>query len=170
MAFDPSGGSGGHRGPPAPGDAVPPWWEDDRGWNEDDGWGGFPRRRRSRVLKWTGIAVAGALVLGSAGSLVGVLLRGASPVALPVGNPGVAQTPGSTRRVDVNFVVTNPTGSAVTPVCDAVVVLRGERAIWHAWRVTVPTLAPDASESRGFVATVPSALPAGAQAVVTCRS
>lgn len=169
MTFDPSGGSGGHRGPPPPEGGLRPWWEDDRGWDEDDGWGEFPRRRRSRVLQWTGIVVAGALVLASASSFIGVVLGGSSTTALPVEDAQVAPAVGPGHRVEVTFEVSNPTGSTVKPAC-TVVVVRGDRVLWGPLRVMVPPLAAGTTAERGFRAAVPSALPDGSRAEVSCQS
>jgi hypothetical protein len=146
-----------------------PWWEDDRGWDEDDGWGAFPRRRRSKVLQWTGIVVAGALVLASASSFIGVVLGGSSPTTLPVRDVQVTPATGGGHAVDVTFVVSNPTGSTVAPVCTALVV-QGTRALWAVDRVEVRGLAAGATAERGFRATVPSALPDGSRAEVSCRA
>lgn len=89
MVFDPSSGAAGPPGtPPADGE-FSAWWDEDRWdggyWNPADdgdgsGTGNFPRRRKSRVVRATGLVVAVALVLGSVGTALEVVLGGSSTV------------------------------------------------------------------------------------------
>ena len=169
MTFDLPGGTGGHADPPQTGDVAPPWWEDDRGWGEDDEWGEFPRRRRSRVLQLTGVVVAAALVLGSVGGVIGVLLDGHSSVVLPTGD--VAVTPGTvgSRQVRITFEIENPTGSAVTPVCIVTVVYSG-RDILGPGQASLASLPAHAREQRVAEARTTSQLPDGSGAKVACET
>jgi hypothetical protein len=168
VTFDPSGGTGGHRGPPLPGDVAPPWWEDDRGWGDDDGWGEFPRRRRSRILQWTGVVVAAALVLGSAGSLAGVLLDDHSSVVLPTSDVTLATSAGG-RRLVITFEIENPTGADVAPIC-TVAVVYGGRDVVGPGEAQLGSLPAHARMHRGVTAAVTSSPPPGSRARVACRT
>lgn len=169
MTFDLPGGTGGHADPPQTGDVAPPWWEDDRGWGEDDEWGEFPRRRRSRVLQLTGVVVAAALVLGSVGGVIGVLLDGHSSVVLPTSD--VAVTPGTvgSRQVRITFEIENPTGAAVTPVCVLTVVYRGRDLVGPA-EAHLPSLAAHGHERLGVEVRTSSSAPRGSEAKVACQT
>jgi hypothetical protein len=150
MTFEAPGGPGGPRaGRPDPsggerfedGDAAP-WWEDHRGWNADDAWAPFPRRRRSKFLQLTGVVVAVTLVLGTAGSTLVIVLGGSSPQALPAEVASVVPLPaaGASVPVRVAFQVENPTGGSVRPAC-TVSVLRGDQVV-----ATVPVRASSLGE------------------------
>lgn len=168
MTFDPPAGAGGHRGPPLPGDVAPPWWEDDRGWGDDDGWGEFPRRRRSRILQWTGVVVAAALVLGSAGSLAGVLLDDHSSVVLPTKDVKLRTSAGG-RQLVITFEIENPTGAGVDPICTVAVVYSG-RDVMGPGEAQLGTVGAHAHMHRRLTAAVTSSPPPGSAAQVTCRT
>ena len=148
---------------------MPPWWEDDRGWDADDGWGELPRRRRSRVLQWTGIVVAAALVLGSAGTFLEVVLGGPSHAALPVDGAVFVPPAGAGDRVEVRIEVENPTGSAVVPVC-TVAAARGARAVVVADQAALPSLAAGAVERASVPTALPAATVTGSRPEVACRT
>lgn len=130
MTFEPPDGSG--KVVPNPtGDATEgwweepgPWWMDERGFEEGDGWAPFPRRRRSRVLQVTGIVVAAALVLASASATVEVILGRSTAGGLQAEITSVvvhrapsATGRGATTSVRVAFQIKNGQRSAVVPVC-----------------------------------------------------
>ena len=148
---------------------VPAWWQDDSGFEEGDGWAPFPRRRRSRVLQVTGIVVAAALVLASAGATVEVVLGGSSSTSLPAGVLSVVVLPvdtvlgsGANTPVRVKFEVVNRARSAVVPVC-TVSVVGGGRVLATA-RVGPPELGSIAGGTRTVnnkVVAVPTAALAG---------
>jgi hypothetical protein len=140
VTFDLPGETGGHGEPALAGDDAPPWWEDDRGGGDEDEWGEFPRRRRSRVLQLTGVVVAAALVLGSVGGVVGVLLDDHSSMVLPTSDVTVARGDNGSHLVRITFKIENPTGAAVTPVC-VVTVVYGGRDLGEPGEVQLPSLA-----------------------------
>ena len=108
---------------------VPPWWLDERGYGGGDDWAPFPRRRHSRVLQVTGIVVAAALILASAGTTIEVVLGRSSSdqvgpqvtsvLVLPV-DPVIDG--GATTPVRVTFEVLNDSRRSVIPVCTVSVV------------------------------------------------
>ncbi len=187
MTFEPPGGSGGpFPGLPADGgtegwwEDAPPWWHDERGYQEGDGWDPFPRRRRSRVLQVTGIVVAAALVLASAGTTVEVVLGATSSNPLRAGVTSVVVLPvdtagggGSTTPVRVAFEVVNAGRGPVVPLC-TVSVVQGGRVLATA-QVGPPDLGslPGGKRTANYkVVPVPtSALTgAGTSGLVACHS
>lgn len=168
MTFDLPGETGGHPDQPLAGDVAPPWWEDDRGWGDDDGWGEFPRRRRSRVLQLTGVVVAAALVLGSVGGVVGVLLDDHSSVVLPTSGATITGKAGP-HVVTITFEIENPTGAAVTPVC-VVTVVYGGRDVVGPDTGPLPRLAAYTQRQLQVTAKTTSSPPKGAVAKVACQS
>lgn len=171
MAFELWSGSGTTGHEPV---AAAPWWHDERGWDDDDGWGHFPRRRPSRLLRLTGLVVAGALVLGSIGTLLEVVF-GRSTSALPTSQAtaspagAVGGEGGASGSVLVTFVVDNPTGSPVVPVCT--VSLRWEsRLLEHAVVTTLRPVAAEAAAEQRVRLSVTSALPTDVRPVVSCRT
>ncbi len=199
MGFEPGPGSGSE--PVASGAEADPvaWWEDgarwDGGfWNPGDGgegWGtgDFPRRRRSRVLRATGFVVAVALVLGSLGTALEVVLGGSSTTALaarvtgtgsvaPGGSPapdagsssGSSQAATAGERIRVSFTVVNDSGGEVTPVC-VVSVVRGGKVV-GSLAVPLPRpLAQGSAAAERVAVPVNPSVPAGssAGARVACR-
>lgn len=93
------------------GEGPVPWWEDGRGWGEGDGFDPFPRRRRSPILRVAGLLVVVALVFGTAGTTLEIVLGSRQRPELPVS--GVTTT-GHTR---IAFTVTNDTATTVLPEC-----------------------------------------------------
>jgi hypothetical protein len=169
VTFDLTGGTGGHRDPPLSGDVALPWWEDDRGWGDDDGWGEFPRRRRSRVLQLTGVVVAAALVLGSVGGVVGVLLDNHSSVVLPTSDAVVTSQDAGGPFATITFEIENPTGSAVAPVCVVTVVYHGRDVVGpvEGSLTSLPAHARDMPVVRVPTASSP---PDGSPARVACQT
>ncbi len=168
MTFDLTGGTGGHGDPPLSGDVALPWWEDDRGWGDDDGWDEFPRRRRSRVLQLTGVVVAAALVLGSVGGVVGVLLDDHSSVVLPTSG-AVVTSHDAGRHLTITFEVENPTGSAVTPVCVVTVVYHGQDVVGPV-EGSLTSLPAHARAMPVVRVPTSSSLPDGSTARVACQT
>ena len=111
---------------------APPWWHDESAYEEGDGWAPFPRRRRSRVLQATGIVVAAALVLASAGTTIEVVLGATSSHGVPAEVTSVVVLPvdsagggGSTTPVRVAFEVVNAGRTPIVPNCTVSVVQDG---------------------------------------------
>lgn len=159
---------------------MPAWWEDGRGFGEDDAWAPFPRRRRSRVLQVTGIVVAAALILGSAGTALEDVLGGSAPVTLPAAvlsttllAVDTVRGSGSHRPVQVEIEVVNTTRSAVAPVCTVTVVSNGQ--VLGAMQVGAAVLGSIAKGKRTVnhvVVMVPRSSLAGARPTgeVACQS
>jgi len=166
VTLDLPGDAAGHEEPPQTGDVAPPWWEDDSGWGDEDEWGEFPRRRRSRVLQVTGVVVAAALVLGSVGGVVGVLLDGHS-VVLPTHD--VAWADGGSHVVKITFQIENPTGATVNPVCLVTVAYDGSDLVGPG-QVPLPRLAAHTHETLGFKIRSVSTPPPGSEAQVACQT
>ena len=187
MTFQPPGGSGG----PFPGlppdggtdgwwEDASPWWHDESAYEEGDGWAPFPRRRRSRVLQATGIVVAAALVLASAGTTIEVVLDAATShgVRAEVTSVEVLQADtvggaGSTTPVKVVFGILNAGRTPVVPQCTVSVVQDGR--VLATGQVGRPELALIPPGKRTFNNTVvlvrTSALTrGGAGAQVSCHS
>jgi hypothetical protein len=168
VTLDLPGDTGGEGEPPLTGDVAPPWWEDDPGWGDEDEWGEFPRRRRSRVLQVTGVVVAAALVLGSVGGVVGVLLDGHS-VVLPTHDVAVLPADSGSHVVKITFQIENPTGATVNPVCLVTVAYQG-RDLVGPGQVQLTSLAAHTRETLGFKIRTASTLPPGSQARVACQT
>jgi len=98
MVFDPTSGAAGPPGTPSIDGRSSAWWDEDRWdggyWKPGDdvdgsGTGNFPRRRKSRVVRATGLVVAVALVLGTVGTALELALGGSPTASLPVTITGI---------------------------------------------------------------------------------
>jgi len=90
------------------------WWEDGRGWGDGDGFEPYPRRRRSPIVRIAGLVAAVALVLGTVGTTLEIVLGSRDQPELPVsGVSGVSA--GGVHRI--SFTVMNDTATTVLPAC-----------------------------------------------------
>jgi hypothetical protein len=162
-----------------PDSGAPAWWEDGEG---GDAWGPFPRRRRSRVLRVVGVGVAAALMIGTVGTALEVVLAGRSTVSLSVIDVNVkalssvagapsSEVTGTTESVRVTFTVLNHGSGKVVPVCRITMVRQGKVLGTYAV-VGIPSLAGHASRRIPSVAPVGGPVPGGrlASADVACQT
>ena len=110
--------------------------------------------------------MAAALVLGSVGGVVGVLLDGHS-VVLPTRDVTMADS--GSHVVKITFQIENPTGATVNPVCLVTVAYDG-RDLVGPGQVQLTSLAAHTHETLGFKITTASTPPPASQAQVACQT